>query len=345
MTKRDESVKKEGSDDVVAGVGIDLGTMNFVSARRVGKSGVRTSRIRNAFLDLPMEHKNMLKLSQKSFVELDGRLLVIGDEAIDTANLFNKEARRPMSGGMIAAGEIDAQQVIALMMKHTLGEPKTHGEKCFYSVPAPAIDIQGSDVTYHSAILGKILSELGYAAKPANEAQAIVYSECASDTFSGLGISFGAGMVNVCLTYNALNALEFSLGRSGDYIDQGAARAVNTTAAKICMIKENPEFDINHPKNREEEAIALFIQTLIDYVISNIIKQFTKVKNEILIPKPIPIVISGGTSLAKGFVEKFKEQFENYRSKFPVQISEIRAAKDPMTAVATGLLILAGMED
>lgn len=324
------------------GVGVDCGTMNFVAARKAGEN-IGIQRIRDAFLDLPLEHKRMLKLSETSYVEMDGRLLVIGDQALETANLFNREARRPLSRGMIAPGEIDAQQVIALMLKQVLGNGKP-GERCCFSVPAPALDIPGSDTTYHAAILNKILDELGYDAKPHNEGQAIIFSECAKENFSGIGISFGSGMTNICLSYNAMSALEFSFGRGGDWIDEGAAKAVNTTAAKICAIKESG-VDISKPETRETEAIALFVQTLIDYSIENIIKHFHKISNEVQIPKPIPIIISGGTSLAGGFLEKFKERFEKFKGKFPIEISDIRAAKDPMTSVATGLLLLAQMDD
>jgi hypothetical protein len=326
-----------------AGVGLDCGTMNFVAARRSAKKIVH-SRVRDAFLDLPLDTKRMLKISNTDYVEVDGKLLVIGDKALETANLFNREARRPMSQGVIASGEIDAQQVIGLMMKQILGEPRMPKEKCCYSIPAPAVDVVGSDVTYHRAILGKILGELGYQAEPVNEALAIIYADCTKESFSGLGISYGSGMTNVCLAYNAMSALEFSLGKGGDWIDGGAAKAVNSTAAKMCAVKEGG-IDITKPKTREEEAIALFVQTLIDYTIDEFSKRFAKAKNELLVPKPIPIIVSGGTSLAGGFLDKFKERFELHRAKFPIQISEVRGAIDPMTAVATGLLMLSQMDD
>ena len=41
----------------------------------------------------------------------------------------------------------------------------------------------------------------------------------------------------------------------------------------------------------------------------------------------------------------FKKCFEESRSRFPVEVSEVRAARDPMTAVATGLLVVASMDD
>lgn len=329
--------------DFLPGVSVDTGTMNIVSARRTVNKKVIYRRIRDAFIDLPPENKRLLKLSKTSYAEFDDKLLVIGDEALETANLFNREARRPLSRGMIASGEIDAQQVIALMLKQILGETKTEKEHCCYSIPAPALDIQNSDTTYHSAILKKILTELGYDAKPHNEAQAIIFSECAEEKFSGIGISYGAGMTNVCLSYNAMSALEFSLGKGGDWCDTSAAQAVNTTAAKICSLKESG-IDVSNPTSREAEAISLFIQNLIDYSINGIIQHFEKIKNKIYVKTAIPIVVSGGTSLATGFLKKFEERFEIQRKRFPVEILGIRAAKDPMTAVATGLLLIAQMD-
>ncbi len=341
MADTETNMTKAAAED--CGVGLDCGTMNFVSARRSGKK-VSTARVRDAFIDLPAEHKRMLKISGTSFSEIGGKLIVVGDDALNTANLLNREARRPLQGGLISAGELDAQSIIGLMMQKILGEPKKPGERCCYSVPAAAVDVVGSDITYHSAILGKIVGELGYGAEAVNEALAIIFSECVAENFCGLGISYGSGMTNVCLAFNAMSALEFSLGRGGDWIDSGAAKAVGSTKAKMCAIKESG-IDITAPKDRNEEAIALFVQTLIDYTIDNIIEQFVKVKSELLVPKPIPIVVSGGTSLAGGFLQKFQERFEQKRDRFPIQVSEVRPAQDPMTAVATGLLVMATMDD
>ena len=334
---------KAQSKETLGGCSVDIGTMNLVSARKIDQK-IETRRIRDAFLDLDPAHKRMLKLSNTSFAELEGRLLVLGDEALACANLFNREARRPMSGGLLNAGEIDAQQVIGLMLKQILGEPRSPNEKCCYSVPAPALDIIGSDISYHKAVLGKILGELGYKSEAVNEAQAIVFSECLNENFSGIGISYGSGMTNVCLSFNAMSALEFSVAKGGDWIDDGASKAIGSTRGKMCALKESG-VDLNAPVGREQEAVAFFVQQLIDYSIAGIIEHFHKVKKEILVPKPIPVIISGGTSLAGGFVELFKKQFEQHRAKFPIQVSEVRAATDPMTAVATGLLIVSQMDD
>ena len=340
MSKND--LKQSSPED--SGAGLDCGTMNFVAARRNGKS-VKTSRIRDAFIELPLDARRMLKLANTSYAELDGRLLVLGDEALETANLLNREARRPMSGGVITPGEVDAQRVISLLVQQVLGTPRKEKERCCFSVPAPAVDVSGSDVSYHKFVLQKILTELNYSPEAINEAHAIIYSECASESFSGLGISFGSGMTNVALSFNSMSALEFSVARGGDWVDVNSAKAVGSTAARMCALKESGAIDISKKQNLEGEAISVFIEGLIDYAIKNVIQQFHKVRRELLVPKPIPLIVSGGTSLATGFLDKFKDRFQVHREKFPVQISEIRPARDPMMAVSTGLLLLSQTED
>lgn len=322
------------------GVGCDLGTMNIVSARQAGDR-ITSNRIRDAFLDLEPEAKKQLRLSKVDFVEIEGQIIVIGDSALTMANLFKREVRRPLSQGVISAGEMKAQQILSLLVKHVLGDPTVAGEHCFYSVPAAPIDMPDQDVVYHTEIFRKIVAEHGYSAHPMNEAMAIIYSQCAAETFSGLAVSFGSGMCNVALAYQTVKGLDFSLSRGGDWIDSHAAKATGSTASRMCAIKEKG-VDLANPKNRDEEAISLYIRALIQYCLENIAVQFRRVQSSIDLPEPIPFVISGGTTRAVGFEKVFKDEFETIKKKgFPIPISDIRMARDPMTSVAEGLLVLA----
>lgn len=326
--------------------GLDIGTMNLVSARQTldGKS-VETRRIRDAFLDLDIGAKKTLRLGKTDYVEKDGGLIVLGDSALNMANLFKREVRRPLSRGVISAGELDAQQILSLLIANVVGEPVVPGEHCYYSVPASPVDDEGQDIIYHQEVFRKILVELGYTPHPMNEAMAIVYSQCSAEAFSGLSVSFGSGMGNVALAYQTVNGMEFSVARGGDWVDQHAAKALGSTSARVCAIKEKG-VDLAHPKNRDEEAIALYIRSLINYVLQNIAVQFKKVQATLDLPEPIPFVVSGGTTRAGGFMQVFSEEFESIKKRgFPIQISEIRPAKDPMTAVAEGLLVLATEEE
>ena len=329
-------------NELTPGVGCDIGTMNIVSARKT-PSGVETRRVRDAFLELPLDSKKMLKLSNVSFVERADELLILGDAALDTANIFGREARRPLSAGLVSSSDIDAMEILGLLIKNVLGEPKVPGEHCYFSVPAAPVDKPGQDVIYHRGVLEKIVRECGYTPTAGNEAMAIVYAETAKEGFSGIGISFGSGMTNIALSVNTIEGLSFSVGRGGDWIDAGAAKSIGSTASRLCAIKEKG-VDLNAPQGREQEALTFYYKNLIEYAFDQIALQFMSIQGKFTLPKPVPIVVSGGTSKAGGFLELFKSVFEKKRKRFPIEVSEIRAATDPLNAVANGLLIQAMQE-
>jgi hypothetical protein len=327
----------------VYGIGADIGTMNLVSARRTGK-GVETKRMRDVFLDLPITVRKRLLLAKTSFVERDDEVLILGDAAMEIANVFGREARRPLSGGLISPSETESLEILGLLVKEVLGEPSTKDEVCFFSVPAPPIDRPEKDIIYHQGVFERIIEECGYEPYASNEAMAIIFSECAQEDFSGVAMSFGSGMTNVALAINTIEGLSFSVARGGDWIDRGAAENFEgATQARMCAIKE-AGIDLMAPEGREEEAISFYYKALIDYTLDEIAKRFRQIQGQFVLPKAIPIVISGGTSLATGFMDLFDKVFKKKRKRFPIEVSEIRQAAEPLNAVAYGLLIQAIQE-
>jgi actin-related protein len=112
------------------------------------------------------------------------------------------------------------------------------------------------------------------------------------------------------------------------------------------MVKErgvnllNPEE--GDPKQiREREAITVYYKNLIRNAIDSIKKEFKKDQSTIELPDKIPWIISGGTSLAKNFLPLFQQEFNKIKDNFPISVSEIRMAADPLNGVAKGLLIAA----
>jgi hypothetical protein len=325
-------------------VGLDIGTMNLVAARQGENGKIETSRLRDAFLDLPASSKKLLKLSGADFVERGDQLLIIGDAALEMANMFGREPRRPLHRGLVSSADIDSLEVVAYMISTLLGPPKIKDEVCYYSIPAAPVDNPNRDVIYHKRLFERVLLDCGYTPVAGNEAMAIIFSETADDNFSGLALSFGSGMTNIALANLSVECLAFSVEHGGDWIDAGASRSVGTTAANVCATKEDG-IDLLNPKGRIQEAISFYYKELIEYVLDNVASEFKRKSLTISIRKPLPIVVSGGTSLAGNFVEFFAEVFKKKVKKFPFKISEIRHAENPLNAVATGLLIQAMQED
>ena len=92
------------------------------------------------------------------------------------------------------------------------------------------------------------------------------------------------------------------------------------------------------------QAIAFYYQALIDSVLDQVAARFKSIEGQFSLSKPIPLIVSGGTSKAGGFMEFFTTVFEKRRKKFPIEVSEIRQAKEPLNAVAYGLLVQAMQE-
>jgi hypothetical protein len=327
-------------DNKVLCIGADFGTMH-ICASRSDSDEVKLTR--NVFLQVNKDEIVLSELTDINYVENeDGDIFIIGEDAFRFANIFGQEVSRPMERGLISAKEIAAIDVLTLMIKNLIGDVKQKEVYCNYSVPAEAID-EGRSVTYHEKVFSRILGSLGINHSSVNEAMAIIYSECAKEKFSGIGISFGAGMSNVCLSYRGIETLKFSTARSGDWIDKNVADSLGMITNRVTNIKEkylNLEAGFTGEKNKKRkrilEALTYYHEALMNYTIKKFIKEFDE-KVDLEIEDDIPIVISGGTSLPKGFVQLFKSVLTNYE--LPFEVSEIRRAGNPLTAVSNGLLI------
>jgi hypothetical protein len=332
--------------------GLDVGTCFLVGATysdETEMASVSIRSVRDAFIDIDNEKstRNMLKMSKVPFIEKEDTLYIIGDASLRMANILKKEVRRPLSQGVIAAGEREAEKILMLLLKEVVGEPSPKGEVLYFSVPAAPLD-KDADVFYHEAMFKKILTSFGYTAEAMNEATAVVYANAEAEEFTALGLSFGAGMTNAALLYQTVAGMKFSVARGGDWIDEGAARATGKTQAQIMAIKEQG-VDLLDPikgdpkTEREREAVVVYYKNLINYVVDSIKKEFRRAESAVQIEKPLPIIISGGTSQAGNFLEFFKREFAKIKD-FPFEVSEIRMANDPLADVAKGLLIAASLE-
>jgi hypothetical protein len=295
---------------------------------------------RNVFLEVDKD--DIPNIADISYVESDeGETYVIGSHAFELANMLGQKVSRPMEKGLISSKEINAIDVLTLMIKDLIGETKDKEMYCSYSIPAEAIDDERS-ITYHEGVFARILNSLGVNHTSVNEAMAIIFSECAKEKFSGIGISFGAGMANVAIAYKGIEILKFSTARAGDWIDKQVAADMGAIPNRVTNKKEKymklkGEVNIKNKKDRRMlEALFYYHKALIEYTIKKIIKEFDE-KVDIELDDPIPIVVSGGTSLPEGFVTLFKQVI--MKSELPFEVSEIRRAKNPLSAVANGLLI------
>ncbi|MFB6300485.1 MAG: hypothetical protein ABEH65_09515 [Halobacteriales archaeon] len=322
--------------------GLDVGTMNILSARQEGDETVFVQQ-RNSFVELDYSDmaEQMLSRSEVLHIRKGDQVYVVGDDALNFANIFNKETRRPMQHGILSSDEQSAIPMIKLIIEQVVGNPNRPEERLFFSSPADPIDSELSTL-YHQKTLESILGDMGYNPEPINEGMAVIYSELADNNFTGLGISFGAGMTNVCLSYYAVPVMTFSIARGGDWIDEQAAQATGTPVDKVTSIKEDDfALDFTTDVGGVEGALSIYYDNLLDYVLENVQNEVDE--EDVEEGLDVPVVVTGGTASPDGFEALFEERLEEAR--IPFSISGVTRADEPLYSVARGALVAARSEE
>ncbi|MGR3318331.1 MAG: hypothetical protein ACUZ8O_07590 [Candidatus Anammoxibacter sp.] len=343
-SKKNELVRTQNValDTYEGPVGIDIGTSRIVEYRKDGIQFTKKKQL-NAFFTVPFSSltKNMLEQNNLHFKQDGDSIIIMGDGAANFANIANGEVGRPMATGIMNPNEKDGPMIMENIISAVVDKPKNLGERLCFSVPAQT---RGSfmNIVFHEKMIKNFFVSMGYIANSADEGYLVALSGLENDGFTGIGISCGAGLCNVCLSYLSVPVFSFSIPKAGDYIDNSVARVVGERANRVRVIKEEELNLIKEPQSRIEKALHIYYEEVIMSLVHSI---KTAMEESERLPKTdnaLPIVISGGTSMPQGF----REKFENYvlENEFPVKIAEIRSAEDPLNAVARGAYIAACME-
>jgi actin-like ATPase involved in cell morphogenesis len=329
-------------------VGFDAGTYNLVCCRRNDKGEFLYRREVNAFLEMPLENKFVYNMMKKAGVPLILRedvnvAYAIGEAAVEMAYTMPQiELRRPMKDGCVNPKERDAFQILNIMAHSLIGDISEDKTTLYYSVPANAVNTE-TDADYHRKILDAIFkaykSKDGFIvnAHPINEALALIYAELANKAFTGIGISFGAGMVNLCYSIFAAPVFQFSLVNSGDWIDKQAAKALGESVAFVN--KEKTKIDLGkEPTNNTERAIGTQYKLMIEKTVAGIKKGLEESKKGHT-AEAVDVVIAGGTSSPPGFDRLFETVLRE--AELPINIGKVIRPADPLYSVARGCLVAA----
>jgi hypothetical protein len=323
-------------------MGLDVGTSKVVSARRKGKDIDSVSEL-NAFIPVPYAKvtETILGQNQIAYYREGDELIIYGTATERFANMFNAELRRPMSDGLLNSREKRAMQVMEAIFTNLIPKPKAQGEILAFSVPA-ALPGREAALTYHEATLRGLFSGMGYKSVPINEGLAVVFSELEDNNFTGIGISCGGGMCNATLAFLSIPTIMVGVGKGGDYIDAAVGGVINEHSTRVKVMKEEG-VDLSRPaKDKFEKAIRIYYEELVDSLVEGLQRAVSSAEKMPRVDRPVPIVLAGGTAKPKGFRDLFAAALK--ARPMPFEVSEIKVAKDPLTATARGALIAAMYE-
>ncbi len=321
--------------------GLDIGTMNIICAEK-DREDIVYKQQRNAFMYLDSNDltKTMLDTSKVLYVEKEKGISLLGEDAFKFATIFEKEARRPMTHGIISPKEKEAIPIMKLIVERVLGQPRNQNEILYISTPANPVDTD-MNVLYHKKTMEALTKGLKYETHVIDEGLAVIYSELADYNFTGIGISVGAGLTNVTLAYLATPLMSFSIGRGGDWIDKEVAKSVGMPKEHITHAKEEiSKLNKEIKMGSIEGALTVHYDALMTYVIKNLDQRLS----EITPPKiAFPVAIAGGSAEPQGFFEMFEKKLRE--AKLRVELSKIKHVKDPILSVARGCLIAARTQE
>jgi len=329
---------------------IDIGTCFIVGAEMRGGREIFTSE-RDAFFSMPNEDfaEEMLSKAGAFYITKGDRLYVVGEDALKFAMVTGNQDdyRRPMSAGVLNPNEEDAIAMLKVMIEGVIGKASFPGEVCAATSPANPVDAE-FNTAFHESVIRRFLESLGYDVKIMNEALGIIYAENPTVTtsggevipFSGIAISHGAGMVNLVAAYRGKQLLDFSAGRSGDWIDAQVAKVTNQPISRVINTKEK-KLDLNNidASDRVLQALQIYYEELVRYVLEHFKTQFRK--KSVQFDEPVEIVLGGGTSAPAGYCDLFKRVLKQVDMEKVLKVKNVRMAKDPLKCVAAGALIAA----
>jgi hypothetical protein len=326
---------------------IDIGTSFIVGAEIKDGREVFTTE-RDAFFSMPKEDfaEEMLDDAGAYYITRGNQIFVVGEDALKLSLLTGNQAsfRRPMAKGVLNPGEEEAISMLELLIEGIIGKASFPGEVCAATVPSAPCD-QDADTQFHRIVIERCLARLGYEVKILNEALAVIFAENPvalvdgeETPFSGVGVSFGAGMTNLVVAWRAKKLFEMAVARGGDWIDAKVAGVRGVPVSKATAFKEK-RLDLTRldPKDPLQVALEIYYDELIRYTLQQFAAQFKGCQASI--DEPLEWVIAGGTAKVPGFVQKFERALAQIP--LPFALKGVRLAKDPLSAPAAGALVAA----
>jgi len=329
------------------GIGVDIGT-SFIVVVRQTEDGTFVNKFhRNCLfpMDVTDESADLIERSSYFFIKVSDKYYVIGDDALSLVNAIGKgNVIRPMQNGLLNPNLKESSDLLFYIIKAIVGEPIIPQETLRFTVAANPID-RDMDNLFHQMVLSNFFTKLGFNAKPVNEAMCIIYdsnpvmkTDEGEVPLTGIATSWGAGMVNSCISFKGLSLVEFSCTKSGDHIDEQVEKVTGVLKSKIIRIKEKKlDLDKIDMNDRIQASLSIYYDETIDRVVHHISSALKEKGSEM--DGEIEWIVAGGTSMPKGFKGRLEKAIK--KANVPLKIYNVRYASAPFYSVGQGACLRA----
>jgi hypothetical protein len=329
-------------------IALDLGVHELRSLRRRHERVIgRKSRAAYAVLPDTAARRRVLEKTRIPFAVCEGSLVLMGDTAVDFAQSFQTPCLPLLADSRVPTHDAPARQVLAALVDALLPDPVEEHEICCLTIPGAS---RRSD--HDTEFLVRIVKLNGYEPLVLGRGHAIVLSELVRDSFTGIGIDFGAGGTEFSLVHRGVEIDRHTLRRGGEWIDQRLAREFDEHAWDVRGHRfldtdttrdwKETNGSLLEPAGDRGAFLGEVYTELIVTALEETAAAWSRNPRVPHLPQPLNVVCAGGVSRIGGFGRLFEEIAS--RGDFPVEIGSVRVVENSTYTIARGCLINAELE-
>ncbi len=311
-------------------IGLDLGTTLFRSIRSTGTElvGRQCGAVYIVLADTA-SHRRLLEQSGVRFATCGNDLVLFGQPAIEWADILNLPVISLLPDGRVPQSDPVARQILALMVDAVLPPAEQIGDVCCLTVPG-GHDISRHNLPYDVRFFQQLVALRGYEPKLMTAGLAVVLAELSAASFSGIGISFGAGSCQVGVVHCGRELANFYFDEY--LVDQSLERSDTNPAS------EGAESNPNRTAARDHLLVRALTETL------------TATRDELerrdvsrWMSQPTHIVCTGRPTAEAGFLDLLIQVWTSLE--WPMKVGSLQIADDAVYSIARGCLIQSRLEN
>ena len=325
-------------------LGLDLGVSRFRSLQRQ-QGRLLARQTATAYVALPNRpaQQRLVTDTRLCCWTTDDSLLIVGADAPFAAEALQTPLIPLFRESKLPSDDPVGRQVAAQLLETVLARPNGTGEMCTVVLPRDA-DAGDPDAEFFR----RLLRLRGVEIQTIPAGQAVALSELGREQFTGIGVSFGAGGISICLVDRGAVRARAVTDRGGDWIDRQLAerqghvlwdaegrRYLNLLA--VARWKTSAERSLAGPLNEGER----WLRQLYGEALGNALREF---RHAVIhegcdgtFRQPLPVVLHGGCTSIAGFHSAWAEHWTEAGIDLPVRTP--RLAEDDAWTVARGCLI------
>jgi hypothetical protein len=294
----------------------------------------------------------LLEVGQIPFAVCDGALTLVGDNAATYSSLFHVRPQSLLPQGHLPTNDPVARQSSAAVVDALLGEPDQPGEFCCVTLPGGEVS-RSLATSNELEFFSRLIRLRGFTPQVLSAGMAAVLAHLVHNSFTGIGLSFGAATSELVLAHRGIERAICSSPRGGGWLDELIAEhfsyLICDTSGTTYLDVEQAATDRHEfagslaaPHDESSEFMSSIHQDLVYALIRSAAVALAKEPRTLDVPQPLPVIVVGGVAKIRGFRELLHHTFE--AAQFPLAIRDIQLVTENQFTVARGCLINAQLE-